>query len=124
MPDNSGKICFTLVSDNVDSQSLNSLLNYKSAVCQSGNWNFLSDKSTVGRITTQHTTHIHRKGDNHENLEIKIRQPKVRFKEILLTIQKANMAWELGINQECGPHLWNSANGEQEEVLAKLSVLL
>ena len=59
MPDNSGKICFTVVSDKIDSQSLNSLLNYESDLYKSGNWNFLGDKPTAGRITTQHTTHTY-----------------------------------------------------------------
>ena len=36
MPDNSGKICFTVVSDKIDSQSLNSLLNYESDLYKSG----------------------------------------------------------------------------------------
>ena len=109
MPDNSGKICFTVVSDKIDSQSLNSLLNYESDLYKSGNWNFLGDKPTAGRITMQpHNTHIYWKGDNHKNLEIKIRQPKIRLKEILLTLQKANTAWESDITLQRGPHLPNS----------------
>lgn len=36
MPDNSGKISFTVVSDKINSQSLNSLLNYESDLYESG----------------------------------------------------------------------------------------
>lgn len=68
-----------------------------------------------------HNTHMSWKGDNHKNLEIKIRQPKMRFKEILLTVQKANTAWESDIPQQCVPHLPNSqrhhARGSAGEAL-------